>query len=136
MLRGRRQGIADDGLRFLQHAAQMIRSAEALCIDLVDILGPLWTRREPLQHCLLLRSGRGLNSVLNRFTELPREVVVDFTGISAHPGRDLRREQSWDYSVFVRRPDAATQRSPCCQWRFGSNILLLLPLADLVDHSL
>ena len=38
--RRRRQSIADDRLGFLQDAAQMIRSPEALRIDLVDVLGP------------------------------------------------------------------------------------------------
>src|SRR5512143_2303573 len=37
------------------------------------------------------------------------ELAVDFARISAHPGRDLRREQSRDDPVFVRRPDAAIQ---------------------------
>ena len=39
-IRRRRQRIADDRLGFLQDAAQMIRSPEALRINLVDILGP------------------------------------------------------------------------------------------------
>ena len=34
------KSIADDRLGFLQDAAQMIRSPEALRINLVDILGP------------------------------------------------------------------------------------------------
>ncbi len=37
---GSSQSIADDRLGFLQDAAQMIRSPEALRIDLVDILSP------------------------------------------------------------------------------------------------
>ena len=36
----RRQDIADNCLGFFQDTAQMIRSAEALRINLVDILGP------------------------------------------------------------------------------------------------
>ena len=42
-----RKSVVDDCLCFLQDAAQMIRSPEALCIDLVDILGPGGTRRKP-----------------------------------------------------------------------------------------
>jgi hypothetical protein len=37
-----RQSIAENRLGFLQDAAQMIRSSEALYIDLVDILGLEW----------------------------------------------------------------------------------------------
>jgi hypothetical protein len=40
LLRGRRQSIVDDYLRFLQDAAQMILSPEALRIDLVDVFRP------------------------------------------------------------------------------------------------
>ena len=60
---------------------------------------------------LLIRSGRRLNAVIGRLTELAREFVVNFAGIVAHPGCDLRREQSRDDSVFVRRPNAAIQTS-------------------------
>ena len=58
---------------------------------------------------LLLRGGRRLNAVVDRLTELAREFAVDLAGIAAHPCRDLRREQSRDDSVLVRRPDAAIQ---------------------------
>jgi len=42
--RRRRQSIADNRLGFLQDAAQMISSPEALCLDLVDVLGS-WDSR-------------------------------------------------------------------------------------------
>jgi len=41
-LRRYRQSIAENSLGFLQDAAQMIRSSEALYIDLVDIPGLEW----------------------------------------------------------------------------------------------
>jgi len=66
-------------------------------------------RREPPHHRLLLRSGRGLNAVITRIAELANEFAVDLAGIAARLGRDLRREQSRDDPVFVRRPDAAVQ---------------------------
>ena len=45
---GRRsQGVADDRLRLLQDAAQVVRPAEALGVDLVDVLGARRPRGEP-----------------------------------------------------------------------------------------
>jgi hypothetical protein len=40
--------------------------------------------------------------------------MIDFAGIAAHPGRDLRREQTRDNSIFVRRPDGAIQADERC----------------------
>src|SRR5581483_7912722 len=42
-----RKSVVDDGLGFLQDAAQMLRSPEALGIDLVNVFRPGRTRREP-----------------------------------------------------------------------------------------
>ena len=146
----RRQSLADNRLGFFQNAAQMVRALEALRINLVDILSPGRTRREPaafgdylqpangravarstgeggldflpgqirgpnllrresLQNHFLLWGSRCLDAVVNRLAKLAREFAVDLAGIAVHPRRDLRRQQSRDDSVFVRRPDTAIQ---------------------------
>ena len=128
----------------------MIRSVEALRINLVDILSPRRTRREPSvlgqdlkpangrpvagragedrldfpsgqifrpdllrrefpQNLFLLRRSRCLHAVVSGLAELVREFAVDLPGIAVHPRGDLRRKQSGDDSVFVRRPHAAIQ---------------------------
>src|ERR1039457_3563399 len=56
-----------------------------------------------------MRSGWRINALIGRLTELAHEFVVDFAGIAAHPGCDLRGEQTGNESILVRRPNGAIQ---------------------------
>ncbi len=66
-------------------------------------------RRETPQQFFLPGRGRRLDAVVQRLTELAREVVVDLAGIAAHPRGDLRRQQRRNDAILVRRPDGAVQ---------------------------
>src|SRR5260363_176967 len=126
----------------------MFGIAEALGIELVDVLGAGRPRREPaiigldldaaerlavagrfgvhdadriagelgqfqllrrqrLQRGLLWRARRDVDPLIDRRTQLRRQLLVELARIAAAPGHDLGREQAEDEAVLVSGPDRA-----------------------------
>ena len=78
------------------HTADRCAVARSLGQDALDFFAsqlsrPYLLRGEPLQPLFFLRGCRRLDTIVNRFAELARKLVVNFAGIAADARGDLRR---------------------------------------------
>src|ERR1051325_3086600 len=88
--------IGDDCLRLFQNALKMVRTSEALRINLVDVLGPGRTRREPSVCCYNFQSSEG--------SAIPR--CVGENSLDLFPGElfqpDLIRREPFKHLLLLR----------------------------------